>query len=756
MSSDVELSRQQVGRALRNFIAIFVVWSVHDASIVPALPIMAGYALAVGLTESQIAFLGGMLGLTGLWAVVGANLTRTVRNKRLLCVVLGSVAIMATPALILVTLLVPLQYRFLAICGLMSWLFVLGWTISPILGSWQANVIPDKGRGPFLGRRLFLPTVASMIYLFLAGKWLDQFPESSPSGFFLLFAVAAVAGIGGYVVLARTPYPSTPVAEDAGQAGAWTAPWSDASFRRLVLFYGTSTIAPQLAGVFFSVYMIEVLKLSFTHIAIYVNMAYVFMLVGYWIGGNFSQRFGSRPVIQVFTSLYCLVPIAWALATPTTYHLLIPLAYVMGGLSLSAIFVANSVLLFKIVPAGRDNTHYFALWMAVAAAGAALGPFLGAGLRSILPELSLQLFGLAIGPIQIIFAVAAVLWLIPFILSWRLIEEGAAQPVYLLGQLRGNLFGFVWNTVLYSVAANERTRAAAIHRLGQTHSPLAFDRLMQALDDVSPDVRSEAAWGLGEGRAEEAVPSLVSHLRDESSDIRAEAARALGRIGTGPGLEALIQALHDRQPHVRSSAAQALGEINTPQAQAALLTALHGEFDRATFPSLIDGASRSGDLQLVPLALQYLPRFSSSVLRLQVINTVCRLLREKNHFYRLFAADEYQRAQMMEALARRVKRLFKNAEDLPRKALANILAPVDAIQQAIKNDDWLTLNQQAEIVAQVVAKLPGVHPVARSAAEAVQLYSQQVSPGKPSDEGAIFYIISLVSMARMIAGDTRE
>lgn len=186
------------------------------------------------------------------------------------------------------------------------------------------------------------------------------------------------------------------------------------------------------------------------------------------------------------------------------------------------------------------------------------------------------------------------------------------------------------------------------------------------------------------------------------------------------------------------------------------MTALHGEFDRATFPSLIDGASRSGDLQLVPLALQYLPRFSSPVLRLQVINTVCRLLREKNHFYRLFAADEYQRAQMMEALARRVKRVFKNAEDLPGKALANILAAVDAIQQAIKNDDWLTLKQQEEIIAQIVAKLPGVHPVARSAAEAVQLYSQQVSPGKPSDEGAIFYIITLVSMARMIAGDTRE
>ena len=55
MGIETGLSRQQVAKALRLFILASVVWTVHDSSILPTLPIMAGYALRIGMTESQIA-----------------------------------------------------------------------------------------------------------------------------------------------------------------------------------------------------------------------------------------------------------------------------------------------------------------------------------------------------------------------------------------------------------------------------------------------------------------------------------------------------------------------------------------------------------------------------------------------------------------------------------------------------------------------------------------------------------------------------
>ena len=73
----------------------------------------------------------------------------------------------------------------------------------------------------------------------------------------------------------------------------------------------------------------------------------------------------------------------------------------------------------------------------------------------------------------------------------------------------------------------------------------------------------------------------------------------------------------------------------------------------------------------------------------------------------------------------------------------------------IDGDDWPHLGEEAGAVAQFVAGLPTPHPVARAAAEAVKTYLTQVPPAQLGDEGAIFCIICLVSMARMLSGDTR-
>jgi hypothetical protein len=596
--------------------------------------------------------------------------------------------------------------------------------------------------------------MVAMIYLFIAGKWLDRFAGSDLRGFYALFGVALVAGVAGYLILARTPYPRAAEEVDA-EAGSWLAPLREPAFRRLLCFYAAHTVPSQMASAFYSVYMISRLGLSYTHIAIYVNVAYACVMLGYLLSGNFSQRFGSRPVIQIVSVLYCLVPLAWALATPATYPVLIPVAYMIGGLSLAAILVASYTLLLNILPQGRDTANYYGLWTTVAAVASGTGPFLGALIKNLLPEAPVTVAGLEVGPIQIVFAVAAVLWIIPLAMSWRVIEEGAARPGYVLGQFRGNLLGFAWNSVLYSVAAREHTRAQAIRRLGKTRSPLAIGRLTKALQDVDPEVRSEAARGLGDAKAAEAAPSLVSHLQDEESDIRAEAAQALGKIGTGAGIDALVAALHDQLSHVRSSAALALGELNTDAAREALQAAARGPFDRATFPAVIDGASRSGDLHLVPLALGRLELLTSPVLRMQVINAVCRLLREKNHFYRLFSADQYQRAQMMGEFARRVRRLFGRAPALPPEARAVLVESAASVRQAIDGDDWAGLGRASRAAAGTVAGLAPAHPVAHAAAQAIRTYLQQVPPEQLSDEGAIFCIIALVSMARMLAGDTR-
>ena len=426
MAHEIGLSRQQVGTALRNFIIAFSAFYIHDTVILPTMPIMAGYALRLGLREPQVAFLAGLISLMALWSMVGVSLTRGVRAKRRLIVALGvGATLVVMPGLVLVSLLVAPEHRFIAICGLAVTFFLVSNTVFPSVYSWQANVIPDEIRGPYMSKRTLIPTLATIAFLFGAGKWLDRFPASDMRGFYGLLMLGGAIMVGGFLVLGRTPYPRIEAPSGAPLLDHWFEPLRNRDYRRLLLFLVAQAIPPQLAAAFFSLYMIGHLNLTYGHIAWYVNLSYVGTGIGFLLGSTASQRFGSRPILQILAVLYPLVAVAWACTTPATYRLLIPLGYLLGGLITSATFVSVWMMLIRLVPDNRDNSHYFALWVAAQSGAAAVGPFIGALLKSLLPAGPVALLGRSLDPVQIIFAVAACLCLFTIWASRRLLEAGA-------------------------------------------------------------------------------------------------------------------------------------------------------------------------------------------------------------------------------------------------------------------------------------------------------------------------------------------
>ena len=90
--------------------------------------------------------------------------------------------------------------------------------------------------------------------------------------------------------------------------------------------------------------------------------------------------------------------------------------------------------------------------------------------------------------------------------------------------------------------------------------------LIQALDDPSPYVQSEASQALSiEGpRAAPAIPKLCKLLLDPDASRRRQAIQVIGRIGRDArdcvdSLEGIVKA--DPRKDVRESAARALREI---------------------------------------------------------------------------------------------------------------------------------------------------------------------------------------------------
>ncbi|MFO7946434.1 MAG: MFS transporter, partial [Armatimonadota bacterium] len=634
------MPEQATADALRNFIITTCSWALYQPNAVPAGAILSGFALSIGVSESQVAFLVSLAGFMGAWQLASSYITRRVGNKRRLIVALGLIEVTVASSIILM-FFIPEQYRFYGIAACLIGAYILGHTVSPMYQSWISNVLPSDVRGNFFGRQLGSQTMVSMVYLFAAGRWIDHM-DKSYSGFFWVFIIGWLGGLAGYAVISRTPYPkieSQPLT--AGFAEMVREPLQNRAFRRLCMYLISRLIPMGLAGAFYYVYMINYLDLSYTTIAIYTNIALFCMLLGYMIFGNMAQRYGSKPIMIILAVPVLFVPLLWSLTTTATIFL-IPIAFVINGFALAGIFVSTSNLLFKIVPRGEHNSTYFAIWMTVAAVGAATGPFVGGLLRQQLAG-QYQLLGVQMTGIQVIFLTASALYVVPIIMATLLIEREATSPRRLLGQFRGNLLAFTYNYALYTVAREDRTRAEAIRGLGRSGTPLALERLLRALGHVSHEVRAEAARGIGEGRFEEAVDPLIAALEDTDSDIRPEAAEALGRIGTRRSTGPLVEALDDPDIRVRASAIQGLGALGTPEAAEALIDTLMGDFEPDLFPTIVDAAAHHDDLRLVKPALEGLKNVSKPVIRLQILNGVGRVLGEKNHFYRIANATKLQR-----------------------------------------------------------------------------------------------------------------
>ncbi len=742
-----------MARALRDFIIMGAVWAIYSPNAVVAGPVLSGYCLKAGLTDSQIAFLVSLTGLMGASQLLSYFFTRRFRDKRRMMVGLGVWEITFVSLVVVAGLKLPEAYRLYGIGGLLVLGLLFGHAVMPAWTSWMSNIIPGDIRSSYIGRKMFIISGVGVVYLLLAGRFLDVVPW--PLNFLLVFAVGWLGGIGGYLVALVTPYPHMEEPE-RGTIRSLLQPLRESAFVRLGLFLVAWLTAGMMSGAFYSVYMLRYLGLSYSLVALFTNIQLLAMMLGYRLWGIVAQKFGNKPVIQLLAVPRVIVALLWALTTPGNYWIMLVSAMALGGLCGSGLSVTTSSLMFKTVPQGKDVSGYMVIWTLFNTVGVALGPFLAGLLQNSLGDQQLQVLGTGVSSMQVVFAISAAALLVPVVLSWLLQETEVASPVYVLGQFRGNLFSFAYNFALYGAAKADETRAGRLRALGRSRSPLAVSALLRGLQDTSPTVRQGAVEGLGESGLPEGFDPLLRTLEDEESDVRSLAAEAIGKLRKPEGVHPLIRTLHDEDIRLRNSAALALGEIGSAQAQEALYQALLEPFDRHTFATLVDAASRTGDLRIIEPAFQHLPKLRSPVVRMQVLNAVGRVIGERNHFYRLRIADRLGRAALVERMMARIVRLFRAVKRGTVEQRTEMQGLSTEIAVAAANDDYATFRPLCQRLASVVLGVEDALPVVYAGARSVLLYLQAADETKLEDEGLVFLTIALTSIARHLAPRPRQ
>ena len=757
MEEKPKYSKRQTIKGLRRFLYVGGFWGAYSQIAMVTGPIFTGYALWLGLTAAHIASIASVSALAGLIQPFSLLLSNRVRNKKRFMVGIGFIEITMVMSVVTIPLFVPDGFRMPVLIAMILVGTLMGHTVSPIFSGWMATIIPENIRGRYLSKRMIVVTLASIVAGYGAGRFLDIVPGYR--GFSVLFPFGFLMGIGGYLMLrgvafhAQAEKRKTP---DLLQM--MRAPFHTPNFARFLIFYATWAFSAALVMPFFSVFMLKTLSIPYSTVAIFNNIALVMQIVGYRFWGGISDRYGNKPVLQVLMIPRMVVPFLWVFVTSKNFVFLLPAIMAINGFTVAGLTVAVNALLFGLLPKQEEKQVYFAGWAFYVSIVGTLGPAIGGFLVSRLQSAHLAIgSSWAIGDLQIMFLISAVLMIVPNLLLRRITDTKASSPGYLLGQLRrGNPFAFAYNVYLFGRTEKESKRAQAARAMGRSKSPMAVERLVAALDDPSPDVRSQAAKGLGETKNTDAVAPLIEELHDEESDIRSEAAEALGKLRHPQGINPLFDALNDSDRRIRISAIRALAIIGGPEVRERLFQAFSGPFDRVTFPAIVDALSRMGDLRIIQPTIGQLENYRSPVIRLQLLNALCRTLGAKNRFYKLLSLDELERTDRIHRLLEQSRKRLSSTRLLDADAKAEVLRLVD---HAIGHFDLERETEMSIFLGAVAKRIeqtrmevppdpkppsdPSPNARIRAGLQAIQVLVQMKQTGKIVREWELFLTICL-------------
>jgi hypothetical protein len=213
----------------------------------------------------------------------------------------------------------------------------------------------------------------------------------------------------------------------------------------------------------------------------------------------------------------------------------------------------------------RNRSAYLSFYFAWISLIAGIGPLLGGQLLTFSAGIrARQLAVVHIDAYTPLFVLSIALLALSLALTRRLTTESNITFRRFAGMfVRGNPVRAMRLLIQYNQSGDEMTRVMATEGMGDTHTLLSSDELIEALGDPSHSVRHEAIHSIGRlPAAPELVRALVDVLEGPESELGMATARALGRLGDPSALPALRRTLHSKYDLIAAESARALGQLN--------------------------------------------------------------------------------------------------------------------------------------------------------------------------------------------------
>ncbi len=254
-----------------------------------------------------------------------------------------------------------------------------GMAAAPAWNTWVGRLVPGVLRARFFARRsrvsqaaVFIGFAAGGIVLHLAAQRGDPLP-----GFMLVFLAAAGFRAISAWMLARQSEASM-VADTYVHVGGleFVRRLMHGSDGRLLIFIISLQAAVQLAGPYFTPFMLGQLEFSYVQYVTLIAASFLAKFVALPVFGKLAQHHGPRWICTL--GALGIVPISglWTLAHAFPYLLALQC---LSGMAWAAYELGSFLLLFETIPE-RERTSMLTLFNLVHAIATVVGALIGAAL----------------------------------------------------------------------------------------------------------------------------------------------------------------------------------------------------------------------------------------------------------------------------------------------------------------------------------------------------------------------------------------
>ncbi len=504
---------------------------------------------------------------------------------------------------------------------------------------WQQEYIPEQIRGKYFAMSNIATSLSGLFAMGISGLVLDR--SSGLNGYTLLFGLGVLFAAIAIGFSMRVPGGESRRRSSREKRRFFDVlrPLSDRGFILFLSGGALITLATGPLGNFLPLFMEEKVGLSPGNIVYLGTGALLGGVLTSYFWGWASDRYGSRPVMisgllfkTVYPVLLMLVPRQAAASLPIAMAV-----YFYGGFANMGWAIGSSRLLFgRLIPRERasDYSAVYHSWLGVFGGVSAL---LGGWILDRYVDFQSDVMGIRLDAYTILFLAGILLPLAAILLLRRVRADSAVSMGQFAGLFyHGNPIMAMESMIRFYRARDEAATISITERLGQSHSPLTVNELLEALEDPRFLVRFEALISIGRlGSDERLRASLIEILHGEDPALSVLAAWALGRTRDPLAIEPLRTALDSRYRSVRAHVARSLAGLGDTEVVPILEELLEQESDpglRVVYASSLAKLESEG---AIPEILGLMRTTKSEIVRKEMALALARLIGNENAYIQL-------------------------------------------------------------------------------------------------------------------------